>query len=60
MVSFLVLIHLFEFFFVLLQEWSRVSYEGDSPGIYPFDKVLAIGFCIEKLSGSFFLSFPLY
>ena len=40
-----------KFFSDLLHEWTRVSYEGDSPGIYPFDKVPVI-FCLEQFSGS--------
>ena len=30
------------FFSGPLQEWSQVSYEGDSPGIYPLYKVPTI------------------
>ena len=41
---FFYLIHLFEFFSGQLQEWIWVSYEGDSPSIYPFGKVPAIEF----------------
>ena len=46
------LVHLFKFFSGPLQEWSRVSYEGNSLGIYLFDKVPAIEFCLEQFSGS--------
>ena len=41
------LVHLFKLFSGPLQEWSRVSDEGDKPVIYPFDKVPAIEFCLE-------------
>ena len=34
--------HLFKLFSDPLQEWSRIFYEEDSPGIYSFDKVSAI------------------
>ena len=30
------LVHLFKFFSSELQEWSRVSYKGDNPGIYHY------------------------
>ena len=36
---------------------------GDSPGIYPFNKVPAIEFCLEQFSGSseiFFFNFFFY
>ena len=38
------LVHLLKFFSGPLQEWSRVPYERDSPGIYPLVKVTAIEF----------------
>ena len=48
-----------------LQEWSRISYQEDNPGIYPFDKVPVIEFNFELFSGSSeihllkcFLSYP--
>ena len=33
------------------QEWSRESYEVDSPGIYPFDKAHNIEFYLDLFSG---------
>ena len=36
-----------KFFFGLLKEWSRVSYERDNPGVNPFDKVSDMDFCLE-------------
>ena len=46
---------LWSIFLVLLwhtKEWSRVSYEWDSPGIYHFCKVPAICFGFKQLFGS--------
>ena len=44
------LVHLFKFFSGLLEEWSRISYEGDNLDIYPFYNVPAIQFGFEQLS----------
>ena len=41
------LVNLLKFFPRPLQEWSRLSYEGDSPGVYPFDEISAISFDFE-------------
>ena len=36
------LVHLLKFFLPSLQEWSRVAYEKDSPGIYSFDGIYCL------------------
>ena len=36
------LLHLLKFFSGPLQKWSRMFYEGDSSGIYSFDKVSVV------------------
>ena len=46
-INFLILWSIFKFFSGPLQEKSRVSYEGDSLGIYTFDKVPVIEFYLE-------------
>ena len=49
------------------QECSRVSYKGDSPGVYPFDKLPSAELGFEKFSRSsevlfsyFFFHFPVF
>ena len=44
----------------LLEEWSRVSYQGDSPGIYPFDKVPAIEFRLKQVLALLRYSFYIF
>ena len=39
-------------FFVNFKEWSRVSYNGGYPGIYPFDEISAAELCFEQFSRS--------
>ena len=47
------LVHLFKFISGPLEKGSRISNEEYSPGIYSFDKVSVIEFCLE-----WFSSFP--
>ena len=42
-----------------LQEWFRVSYMEDLPGVYPFDEIPAIKFGFEKFSRSHYFFFYL-
>ena len=43
------------------QEWSRISYKSDSPGVYLFDEISAAEICFAiffRSSYELFLIFP--
>ena len=44
------LVHLLKFFSLPLQEWSRIYYEEDNPGVYPFDEISALWFGFKEFS----------